>query len=112
MYLLQRMVTVDTKVRLFQYKLLINIRFVNKMLLKFRKVKSPLCSLCKTDVESFIHLFCRCRKGFILRRQHQEFLSSGLDLPSILPQSAIFGFLDDALEHKLLLNRILLILKN
>ena len=38
--------------------------------------------------------------------------STALILSSILPQSAIFGLLDDALEHKLLINHILLILKN
>ena len=42
----------------------------------------------------------------------QEFFSTALDLPSISPQSAIFGFLDDAIEYKLLLNHILLIFKN
>ena len=38
--------------------------------------------------------------------------STALDLPRILKQSAIFGFLDDASEHKLLINYILLIFKN
>ena len=37
---------------------------------------------------------------------------TALDLPSISPQSAIFGFLDYVLEHKVLLNCILLIFKN
>ena len=53
-----------------------------------------------------------CRKSFILQRQIQEFLSTALDLPSISPQSVIFGFLDDTLEHKLLINRMLQIFKN
>ena len=39
------------------------------------------------------------------------FLSTGLDLPNILSQSAIFEFLDDALKHKVFLNDILLIFK-
>ena len=43
----------------------------------------------------------RCRKTSFLWRQ-----LTGLDLPSI------FSFLDDALEHKLHLNHILLIFKN
>ena len=38
-------------------------------------------------------------------------VSTGLDFPSISPRSAIFGFLDDVLEHKLLLNHISIIFK-
>ena len=41
-YLLLRMVTVDTKLRVFQYKIRNNICFVNEMLFKLRKVESPL----------------------------------------------------------------------
>ena len=86
--------------------------FVNKMLFKFRKVESPLCSFCKAEDKTYIHLFHRCRKTSILWRQLQEFFSTALDLPSISPHSAIFGFLDDALEHKRLINHIFLIFKN
>ena len=95
-YLLPRMVTVDTKLAVFQYKILSNIIFVNKMLFKLRKV-CPLPSFCKAE---------------ILRRKLQTVFSTVLDLPSISPQSAIFGFLHDALKHELLLNDILLIFKN
>ena len=95
-YLLPRMVTVDTKLGVFQYKILSNIIFVNKMLFKLRKV-CPLPSFCKAE---------------ILRRKLQTVFSTVLDLPSISPQSAIFGFLHDALKHELLLNDILLIFKN
>ena len=112
MYLLPRMVTVDTKLRVFQYKIVNNILFVNKMLFNFRKVESPFCSFCKAEDETCIHLFYRCRKTSSLQRQLQEFFSAALNFPSISPQSAIFGFLDDALEHKLLINHILLIFKN
>ena len=82
------------------------------MLFKFRKVESPLCSFCKAEDKTYIHLFYRCRKTSIFWRQFQEFFSTALDLPSISPHSAIFGFLDDALEHKRLINHIFLIFKN
>ena len=90
-YLLPRMVTVDTKLGVFQYKILSNIIFVNN------KVESPLSSFCKAEV---------------LRRKLQNVFITTLDLPSISPQSAIFGFLHDALKHELLLNHISLIFKN
>lgn len=38
--------------------------------------------------------------------------STGLDIPSIQPQSTIFGFVDDDLEHIFLLSLMLLIFKN
>ena len=63
-YLLPRMVTVNTKLRVFQYKILNNILFVNKMLFKFSKVESPLCYFCKAEDETYIHLFHRCGKNF------------------------------------------------
>ena len=100
------------KIKSFQYKILNNILFVNKMLFKFRKVASPLCSFCKAGDETYIHLCYRFIKTFILSRQIQEFFSTALDCPSISPQTAIFRFLDDALEHKLLINHILLVFKN
>ena len=106
------MVTVDIKLRVFQYKILNNILLGNKMLFKLRKVESPLCSFCKAEDETYTHFFYRCRKTSILWRQLQECFSTALYLPSISPQSAIFGFLDDALKHKPLLSHILLIFKN
>ena len=53
-HLLPRMVTIDTKLRIFQCKILNNILFVNKMLFKFRKVESPLCFFCKAEDETYI----------------------------------------------------------
>ena len=85
---------------------------MNKMLFKFKRVESPLYSFCKAEDETYIHVFYRFRKSSISWRQRQEFSSTALDLSSISPLSAIFRFLDDSLEHKLLLNHILLIFKN
>ena len=62
-YLLPRMVTVSTKLRVFQYKILNNILFANKMVSKFKKVESPLCYFCKDEDETYIHLFHRCGKN-------------------------------------------------
>ena len=82
------------------------------MLFKFRKLESLLCSFCKAQDETFIHLLYISRKTSFLWTQLQEVFSTALDLPSISPQSVIFSFLDDVLEHKLLKNHILLIFKN
>ena len=105
------MITVDTKLRVFHYKILNDILFVNKIPFKLRKDQSSLCSFCKVEDETYIRIFYRCRRTSILWRQLQKFFSTGLDLPVILPQSVTFDFLDDTLEHILLLNHILLIFK-
>ena len=94
------MVSVNTKLRVFQYKILNNIPFVNKMLFKLRKVESLLCSFCRAEDKTYINFFHECsRKTSLLWRQLQEFFSTTLDLPIISMQSATFGFLDDALEQ-------------
>ena len=85
---------------------------MNKMLFKLKKIESSLSFFCKAKDKTYIHLFCRCRRTSILWRQLLEFLGTGLDLSITSPQSAIFVFLQDDLEHKLLLNHILLIFKN
>ena len=73
-YLLSRIVTVNEKLRVFQYKILINILFVNKMLFKLKKVESPLCSFCKAEDETYAHLFYRCRKTSICADNLRSFL--------------------------------------
>ena len=59
-----------------------------------------------------MHLFHECRKTSVLWIQLQGFFNTGLDIPSILPQGTIFGFPDDDLEQKYVINCILLIFEN
>ena len=61
-YTLPRRVTINTNLRIFQYKLLHNILYLNKMLYKFGKKVSPLCSFCMGKPESAIHLFILVQK--------------------------------------------------
>ena len=56
-YFLIRNTTLDTKARMFQYKVLHNILCANKMLFKLGKVTSPRCSFCKLQDETVMHLF-------------------------------------------------------
>ena len=52
--------TIESLLCSFQYKILNNILYLNDRLYKFKAVPSPLCSLCKVESESLIHLFCQC----------------------------------------------------
>ena len=55
LYLLLRKTTINTKYRSFQYKILNNALYLNKILFKFRKVKFPLCSFCNSADKTIIH---------------------------------------------------------
>ena len=59
-YILLRVVIVDNRMRVFQYKLLDNILFLNKMLLKFGIVSRSLCSFCNSEEETQFHIFHDC----------------------------------------------------
>ena len=59
-YSLPFVVTIETKIREFQYKLLNDIVFTNEKLFRFKMIDSPLCSFCKKDVESLENLLFHC----------------------------------------------------
>ena len=110
-YLLPRKITLDTTLRVFQYKILNNILYLNKMLFRFEKVSSPLCSFCKAEEETATHLFYYCHLTQSLWNQLRGVFVNKLDIPLTTPQSAIFGFLDIKNENYLIINHLLLIYK-
>ena len=61
-YLLPHWVTVDTNLRIFQYKILNNVLYLNEKLFRFKKVSCPLWSLCQYENETPMHLFHGCFK--------------------------------------------------
>ena len=65
-YMLPRIVTKDSRLQVFQYKLLNNVLYLNKMLFRFGKIDSPLCSFCKMIDETPLHLFYNCTKAKLL----------------------------------------------
>ena len=110
-FLLPRLVTLESRLRAFQYKILHNVLYLNKRLFKFQKVSSPLCSFCKRDEETVIHLYHACSVIKNIWLQLQSLLRGTVDVPSITPQSAIFGFLDTENTHFVIINLLLLIFK-
>ena len=50
--LLPRSVTLDSSFRMFQYKLLNNVLYLNNMLFRFKIVDSPLCSYHNEEEET------------------------------------------------------------
>ena len=109
-YLLVRIVTKDSNLRIFQFKLLNNALYLNKMLFKYGKSGSPLCSFCNVKEETPYHLFYECSHTISLWNQLRHFLSNSLNIPLLTPQSAIFGFINQK-ENFLIINHLLLIFK-
>ena len=81
-YVIPRIVTIDTKQRAFQYKILNNILYLNKMLFLFGITKNSMCSFCKTQEETIMHSFYDCAHTQLLWKKLQTYLSSHL---SFLP---------------------------
>ena len=105
-YMLPRIVTKDSRLQVFQYKLLNNVLYLNKMLFRFGKIDSPLCSFCKMIEETPLHLFYNCIKTKLLWDQLKDFISNEtLSFPSLTPQSAMLGHIDLSDDY-LLINHI------
>ena len=64
-YLLPRSVTLDSKMREFQYKVLSRILYANKALHKMGIVNLPACTFCQVSDESLEHLFLHRIKCFL-----------------------------------------------
>ena len=93
-YILPRVVTINSFQRNFQYKILHNILYLNKMLFTFGKIKTPLCSFCHSYDETIKHIFLECICVKQLWNHLRLFLMNDISLPILTPQTAIFGFIN------------------
>ena len=99
----------DTNLRIFQYKILNNVLYLNEKLFRFKKVLCLLCFFCQSENETPIHLFHCCIKTNLFWYKLKKFLKVKIDLPVNTPQNAaIFGFLNyennsDIINHLILI---------
>ena len=84
--------TIESRMRIFQYKILNNILYLNNRLHKFGYIESPLCSLCNPETETMTHLFCHCSKTIQLWSSLSNWCKEYLTLPMLEPSAAILGF--------------------
>ena len=116
-YMLPRLVTHNTYMRSFQYKILNNILYLNKKLHIFGIKSSPLCSFCNLYDETPCHIFYECDRVKFLWLELVQCFQNTLILPTLTPQTAILGILDSVSNNsffennKILINHILLIFK-
>ena len=83
-----------------------------KKLHLFGEIDSPLGFICHSNHEAVMHLFCECVRVSQLWSQLRIFCSTDLDLPLLMPQTAVFGFLAETDKSILkITNHLLLIFK-
>ena len=75
-------ITIDTKLRSFQYKYLMHILPNNKQLFKYGMIESSLCDFCSMTTESNIHLFWECSYVQPFWNQIRIFFNVKLNTPS------------------------------
>jgi len=75
-------ITIDTKLRSFQYKYLMHIVPNNEKLFKYGIIESSLCDFCSTASESNIHLFWECPDVQLFWCQIKNFLNEKLNTSS------------------------------
>ena len=110
-YSLPFTVTLETKVREFQYKLLNNIVFTNDKLFKFKMIDSPLCDFCQTEVESLEHLFFHCDVTKIFWKSLSSWLIKQKITTTFLTlENVLFGVFN-AMDDFLILNHLILLAK-
>ena len=109
-YTLLRKVTIDTSTRIFQYKILNNILYLNNRLYKMTITESPLCSLCGNDLETILHFFRHCSITQNLWTQMQNWLSNILDIPELTFKIVILGKCPCQGATDILINHIILMI--
>ena len=84
-YILPRLVTQDTQLRAFQYKILNNILYLNKKLFHFGDSETPLCSFCNNFDETPKHVFAGCTHVIENWSEMKAYLSDYVKLPQLTP---------------------------
>ena len=110
-YLIPRVVTKDTYIQIFQYKILHNTLFLNARLFHLNYSTTPLCTLCNTTNETPVHFFCECDVTYNLWCELVNFLNPSLQFNHLTPQNALLGFLDKSDDDFIIKNHLLLIFK-
>ena len=108
-YILPRLVTLDSVLHSLRYKVLHNVLYLNQKLFLFRTVSSPLCSFCNREEEIVLHTFYSCIFTKALSNDLKNSVEGLLQLPNLTPQSAMFVFLDINTNVYLISNHLLLI---
>ena len=109
-YTLAGKATIDTRMRIFQYKILNNIPYLNRRLYRMKIVNSPMCSLCGQNVETVTHLFFSCIESHKLGTEIRNWSTSCIILPELTEKIIFLGWFEDH-PHNTLINHTILLYK-
>ena len=110
-YLLPPKVSHDSNLRMFQYKILNNVLYINKQLFIFNKKDTKLCLYCRLQDETINHIFVECKFAIKLWSDLRHYCQRSFVIPILNPQSATFGFFEIDPDLVILLNHMLLLYK-
>ena len=100
-YSLPFTVTVETKIREFQYKLLNDIVYTNDKLFRFKMIESPLCTFCQKEDESLEHLLFYCNVTENVWHAFSSWIiKQNISTETLTPINILFGVFNDN-EHLL-----------
>ena len=88
-YTLASKLTSDSRMRIFQYKILINILYFNKALYKMKMADSLLCSFCSQEDETIEDVFLSCEYSKRLWKNVRDWVNKEQDLPNLNPKNVI-----------------------
>ena len=80
-YIFPRIVTNNTRLRDFQYKVLNNALYLNKHIFIFKLSDTKLCSFCNQEDETDINLFANCSKSKSLWDRLKKHFKDTINLP-------------------------------
>ena len=110
-YLLPQKTTIESRICIFQFKILNNILCLNNRLYKFGYVDCPICSLCYYETETMTYLFCHCSKTDQMCNLLTSWCKDCFTLPLVKGSIAILDFCDIPDEKSKLINHILTLFK-
>ena len=98
------------RMRIFQYKILNNILYLNRQLYHMKIVNFPMCSLCGQNVETVTHLFFSCIESHKLWTENRNWSTSCIILPELTEKIIFLGWFEDH-PHNTLINHTILLHK-
>ena len=110
-YTLPRKVSKLAYDRVFQYKILNNVLFLNKKLFMFGLSETSLCSFCAIHDEDIPHLFFHCPETSSLWLDLVTALLPNCVIPELDQKTALLGLFDAQRENYNMVNHILIIFK-
>ena len=104
-YNLAREVSLDNYSRIFHFKTSHNLLFLNNSLFRSGLPSTSMCSFCESEEETIYHLFYECRTATLLWSQITAYFADKIDIPSLTPRSAFFGFYEQNAD-RIIINQI------